>query len=1032
MAKGSKIVLEIDAQTAAAIQNIQKFQRSATKSFQKTSQAAQQLKGLVIGLGTAIASRAVVGAFYEAGKAASDFALNIAEIETIIPAGQKSTQELREELFKLQKQFGGKAEAQAKAFYQTISAGVTDAADAAELLEVANKLAIGGIGELAPTVDVLTSIVNTYGLENLSAAEASDLLFTTVKNGKTTLSELSQFIGKALPNSNRLGVSFSELTASIATLTTRGIDTAKASTQLTRFFGAVANGQDRAANLGPKVAAAFDIQTIKTKGLVKWLKDLKVAINGDEAALQKLLGSNEAASAFTILTADNFSKLTASLEDNQKAAGATEEAYQKIFETLSAQGKRLFGIGEQIVIETGAEVTRDLSVEFKALADIISSQSKAISNSLARVGKAFLDVLKITAIFTLEFIDNLNYIFSTLDRFSNKFEEFWAEFDVLETVANPDASGIGNVYNALTDDVKKLAQSTKELDSIQNENIRNLASRYRKDFQAYQIFLKRKEILAKESADRDFENTFDRDRFSRAITDIQKVLEGNRLEIKTKVESPKEEVEKAVKKAAEIAKNVPLEFGFDVDTDVDFSGIKDNIVDQMQDLVDSAEKLDVNKDNTLLERLFNISEFSRIKTEAERLIDLVKTAKDFKTGKPLFDPNQIKTFTDQLKKGSQDAADAYAKTIQDVFKLAGTALSAISAGAKETVDPQKAFEESLKKTNANIADLTKEYKNTQDVDERNKIAEEISKLRNEQKIEAVKAKNDAIKANEKVAKESAGKLVSGVGAGIADAIVPGLGQVVGPLLDIAQQDPEQLKIFLKGLTDAIPVIIEAIANNIDIIVLALAEGLIRALAVLSVKLVDWLWNGLKAGLDAFFGVFLQNIVSGAREFFVGLVSYLSEFFKGIFAPILNIGDSILNAILDGAQALYDSIADALSIDFGLGGGGGFGLGGDKGLLGGSIIPGLLNKGGLVRANTGTLVSGVGNRDKVPALLSPGELVLPANATNNFENVVKEIAQKSGGTNESGGEKIFNIQLQIGDEVLAEQLLRLSNDNLRVA
>lgn len=63
--------------------------------------------------------------------------------------------------------------------------------------------AVGGVTELETAVDGITSVVNAYGDDVLSAAEASDLMFTAVKLGKTDFTQLSASLFNVIPRLRR-------------------------------------------------------------------------------------------------------------------------------------------------------------------------------------------------------------------------------------------------------------------------------------------------------------------------------------------------------------------------------------------------------------------------------------------------------------------------------------------------------------------------------------------------------------------------------------------------------------------------------------------------------------------------------------------------------------------------------------------------------------------------------------------------------------------------------------------------------------
>ena len=60
-----------------------------------------------------------------------------------------------------------------------------------DFMRTATEASIGGVTDLETAVDGITSVVNAYGEEAISASKASDLMFTAVKLGKTDFTQLS-------------------------------------------------------------------------------------------------------------------------------------------------------------------------------------------------------------------------------------------------------------------------------------------------------------------------------------------------------------------------------------------------------------------------------------------------------------------------------------------------------------------------------------------------------------------------------------------------------------------------------------------------------------------------------------------------------------------------------------------------------------------------------------------------------------------------------------------------------------------------
>lgn len=352
------------------------------KQGQETSDSLSQSFGKIgknivrnfVGIGAAFASfqglKAVVGNL-------RDFQKAMAEINTITDISADKQKQLQTSLINLSAQFGTKATDQAKSYYQIISAGVTDAAKANELLIASNKLAIGGLASTSSSIDILTSAVNAFGQENLSAKRASDILFGTVRLGKTTVSELSSSLGQILPTSAALGVSFEDTNAALAALTTRGVSTSEAVTQLNAVFTAVLKKQEAAKKLGPEVAKAFNLQALKTKGLSDFLKDLNKVLGGSEEKLTKLLGRAEGARAIITLAGDNFKGLEKNVRDLANSTGAADDAFKKINETLDQKINRTVATTESIFLKLANSsnniLTHALSAVNTQLEDINSS-----------------------------------------------------------------------------------------------------------------------------------------------------------------------------------------------------------------------------------------------------------------------------------------------------------------------------------------------------------------------------------------------------------------------------------------------------------------------------------------------------------------------------------------------------------------------------------------------------------------------------------------------------------------------------------
>jgi TP901 family phage tail tape measure protein len=322
---------------------------SATAASTMRSNLAQ------LGQGVAIAGAGIAGlvALDHALDLSSEFSAAIAEVSTLIDEATFSTADLARVSLELARTYGGSAKGQARGLYQTISAGITDAAKATDLLRVANELAIGGVTETKTAVDALTNVVNAYAATGAQARDVSDAFFVAIRAGKTTAAELAAVIGRVAPTAASLGVSFGDLLASIASITGQGLDTAEAVTGLKAALANIIKPTSDATKEAARLGIKFDAATLRARGLTGFLNAVTSSANFNADSLAKLFGSVEALNAITALTANHSATFTGILGQMAARSGATQAAFDKMGSTLAFQKRRLQALKESALIVIG-------------------------------------------------------------------------------------------------------------------------------------------------------------------------------------------------------------------------------------------------------------------------------------------------------------------------------------------------------------------------------------------------------------------------------------------------------------------------------------------------------------------------------------------------------------------------------------------------------------------------------------------------------------------------------------------------------
>ncbi len=330
------------------LDNLAKSGGNAEKSFGALTGASGLLRQAMLALPTLAVGAAISGAIVKA----KEFSNSMAEISTLVDTAKFNMDGFTDSLLKQAGAYNSTPFAQSKAAYQIISAGATSAAKATEILTASNRLAVGGVTDVAIAADGLTSILNAYGDKVASAEAVSDALFVGMKGGKTTIAELSNSLGAVAPIAAQLGVTFDELVASISAVTKGGVATNVAATGMRAILAAVAKPSDEAAKLAAKLGIEFSSAAIQAKGLTGFLSDLKDKTHGNSDALAILFGGVEALVPIMALTGEAGGFFTEIMVGMGEKTGATGEAFDKIaagpayrigviFSTITAKGIEL-------------------------------------------------------------------------------------------------------------------------------------------------------------------------------------------------------------------------------------------------------------------------------------------------------------------------------------------------------------------------------------------------------------------------------------------------------------------------------------------------------------------------------------------------------------------------------------------------------------------------------------------------------------------------------------------------------------------
>jgi len=220
--------------------------------------AAVRNTGLAMTVASGVAGGAMVAMAMNAQQVSSAFR----EVDTISREVSDAQAEYGKLVSDLNTEFGLQANRMEviDGLYQSVSAGVTEGAEAQrEFLETAAQLAVVGRVDLATTVDVLSTVMNTYGLETEQAQDVSESLFQTVQFGKVRMEELAPVLGRVAALGSELDTQIDEIGASMAVLTRTGFDARVAATGLRNIFRAMMRPSETMQQMLREIALENDL-----------------------------------------------------------------------------------------------------------------------------------------------------------------------------------------------------------------------------------------------------------------------------------------------------------------------------------------------------------------------------------------------------------------------------------------------------------------------------------------------------------------------------------------------------------------------------------------------------------------------------------------------------------------------------------------------------------------------------------------------------------------------------------------------------
>ena len=317
-----------------------------------------------------------------------DFEQSLVRLSTQIGISEQGIADVSEQVRELAIDLARPLDALGNAAFFIQSAGHRGAT-AARLLDATAKSAAIALGEEVDVARLLAAAVTAYGEENLSAARASEVLLSTVREGALEAKDLTGSLGRVLAPAQTLGVEFEELGSTIAFYTRLGVNANEATTALRSVLLALLRPSRTAANSLALVGSSLeDVRaSVRDRGLIRTLQDLRDVYGENTEAFTKFLGRKEAialALALTGRNAENVDKIYRSVSDTTENL---DNATERMAETMQFQLNQAMAVFRDIGITIVGTVLPPLANFFNNFANLFRSGGEEVRNFAAEMEK---------------------------------------------------------------------------------------------------------------------------------------------------------------------------------------------------------------------------------------------------------------------------------------------------------------------------------------------------------------------------------------------------------------------------------------------------------------------------------------------------------------------------------------------------------------------------------------------------------------------------------------------------------------------
>lgn len=364
---------QVTANTQGFVSGISGASRSLT-SFRGATAAA------AVGLAAFVGAKGIAGAV----DAAADFQTAFTEINVLTGTSVDLLAEWREELLRLAPELGQTPRELAGGLMAVTSAGIRGR-EAMDVLVQSAKAAALGLGDTKTIARTTAAAVQAFASQNLTAAEAVDILVGIVREGNAEANEIAPTLGRVMGIAAQLGLTFQQVGAFIATFSRLGVDAAEAVTALrgtlTTVIKPTVEGREALQEMGTSVDELR--ASIRERGLTTTLIELIQSMDGNLDVLGKVIPNVRALSGVLGTAGVQSEAFVQVQEEINNILGVTNQGFETYKQTAQAAFDEFGAAIETLQIEFGKNFLPSVTAGIRTLTDHLDGLVTALTGLIA-------------------------------------------------------------------------------------------------------------------------------------------------------------------------------------------------------------------------------------------------------------------------------------------------------------------------------------------------------------------------------------------------------------------------------------------------------------------------------------------------------------------------------------------------------------------------------------------------------------------------------------------------------------------------